>query len=428
MKYEIEKLEKSQVKFSFTLTAEEWEKAIENAYQKNKHKYAYAGYRKGKVPRKLLEGVYGKAIFLEDAFNDSFPNYYGEALDKETWVFPVSSPDVDITKVDDEGIQFFAITTVKPEVALGEYKGIKISKKEYNVEDKDIEEVIKAEQEKISRMVEISDRACQNDDTVNIDYSGSVDGVKFDGGTAEKQDLVLGSNTFIPGFEEQVVGMNIGEEKDITVKFPEEYFSKDLAGKDAVFSVKLNSISKKELPEIDDEFAKDVSEFENLNDYKADIQKKLAEQNEQKSIREYEDELVEKIVANASVEIPAVMIENQIDDMIKETEYRMMYQGMKLEDYLKYANIEMKDFRENHRQTAEMQVKTQLVVDKIIKDEKIEADEESVNAKIAELAEQAKKTVEEYKKGMPERQLSYIQNQVISDKLFAFLKEQNPLV
>lgn len=425
MKYTIEKLENNQVKFTFKLNAEEWEASVSEAYLKNKHKYSYPGYRKGKVPRKLLEGIYGKGLFYDDALNECFPKYYGEALDKEKEVFPVDRPEVDVTKIDEKGVEYTAVVTVKPEVTLGEYKGIKIEKKEYNVTEEDINNELATYQEKIARMTDIEGRACENGDTVTIDYSGSLDGKKFEGGIAENQELVLGSNMFIPGFEEQVLGMNVGEERDINVKFPEEYHAEDLKGKDTVFHINLKKIQKKELPELNDELAKDVSEFDTLEELKNDIKTKKAEQNAKRAETEWEDELVKTIVDNATVEIPACMIETQIDEIIQDMQYRMMYQGLKLEDYLKYIGQTMEEFRKSNEETAKIQTKTQLVIDKIIKTENIKSDAKSLNEKIKELAKQANKTAKEYKENMPERQLAYLENQIISDKLFAFLKENN---
>ncbi|MBP5686159.1 MAG: trigger factor [Clostridia bacterium] len=248
MKYTFEKAEKSTVKLKLELSAKEWEAAINSAYERTKGRYSLPGFRKGKVPKHLLEATYGAGIFYEEAINGAFPKYYGEVLDKEPTIEPVANPDVDIDKIDEKGLKLSVIIPVKPEVKLGEYKGIKFKKKEYNVTDKDVADDIERLRERNSRMVDVKDRAVENGDSVVIDYSGSVDGVKFDGGTAEKQNLTIGSNTFIPGFEEQIVGMNIGGEKDINVKFPDDYHAENLKGKDAVFAIKLHEIKKKELP------------------------------------------------------------------------------------------------------------------------------------------------------------------------------------
>lgn len=422
MEYTQEKL-KNQVKFTITLTAQEWEEANEQAYRKNKGKYALQGFRKGHVPKKVLENIYGKGVFFEEAFNIALPKYYGEVLDKEQEVFPVESPEVDIKDVSDNGgVTFTALVTVKPEVKLGEYKGIKIPKIEYNVTEDDITAELKKAQERASRLVSIDGRAAENGDTVTIDYSGSIDGVKFDGGTAEKQPLELGSGSFIPGFEAQVEGMNIGESKDITVKFPEDYH-KELAGKEAVFAVTLHEIKKKELPELNDEFAKDVSEFDTLEEYKKDIEKKLAETNAKKAETETENALLDAITDASEVEIPKAMIESQKDQMVNEFKYRLMYQGMKYEDYLKYTGMTEEQLKESYTEQAEKTVKSRLTLEQIIKQEKFSATEEEKKAKITEMAEKANKTFEEYSKTVNERQLEYIENQIITDKLFNMLRE-----
>ena len=426
MKYTVKQKAENQKEIKITLTAAEWEAENEKAYQANKGKYSLQGFRKGHVPRKVLENVYGAGVFFEEAFNEAFPKYYGEVLDKEKDLFPVDRPDIDIDKIDEKGIVFSAVVTTKPEVTVTEYKGMKHPKIEYNVTDADIEEEIKKAQERASRLVPVEDRPAEDGDTVLIDYSGSVDGVQFEGGTAEKQTLVLGSHSFIPGFEEGVVGMKTGEEKDISVKFPEDYHAENLKGKDAVFHVKLHEIKKKEVPEFNDEFVKDVSEFDTVDAYRADIKKRLEEQNARRATQEMENALVDLILEKTPVNIPDCMIQSQIDSMVQEFEYRLMYQGLKLDDYLKYTGMKLEDLRKSYEDQAKKSVKTRLIFEAIIKQEKIEATEEDKQKKFAEMAEAAKKEVEEFKKSLPERQLEYIENEIIIDKLFALLNEWNP--
>ena len=295
MKYTFEKAEKSTVKITIDLTAKEWQAAIESAYEKTKGRYSMPGFRKGKVPKKVLETAYGAGVFYEEAINQAFPKYYGEVLDKEPSIEAVAAPEIDIKKISEKGITMLAIVAVKPEVVFGAYKGIKFDKVEYNVKDEDIEDEMKRLQERNSRMVAVTDRAVVDGDSVIIDYSGSVDGVKFDGGTAEKQTLVIGSKTFIPGFEEQLIGMNIGDEKDINVKFPEEYHAENLKGKDAVFAIKLHEINKKELPEITDDFIKEAVGAESVEAYKKETRERLEKQNADRAERELEDAMVKKI-------------------------------------------------------------------------------------------------------------------------------------
>ncbi len=427
MKYTFEKAEKSTVKITIDLTAKEWKEANDKAYEKTKGKYSLPGFRKGKVPKHLLEGAYGTGIFYEEAINIAFPKYYGEVLDKETSIDPVAGPDIDIKKISDKGISIVAIVPVKPEVKLGDYKGISFKKIEYNVKDEDIDAELTRLQERNSRMVDVEGRAVENGDTVNIDYSGSVDGVKFEGGTAEKQNLVIGSGSFIPGFEEQLIGMNIGEEKDINVKFPEEYHSEELKGKDSVFHIKLHEIKKKELPEINDEFIKDAAGAESVEAYKKEVAERLEKQNKDRADREIEDEIVKVITDNATVEICDALVENQIDRMVQEMSYRLSYQGLKLEDYLKYTGQSMEDFRKGYAEQAQGMVKSQLVIDAIITAEKIEATEADVEERIAEMAKSQNKPVPDVKKNFNARQLDYVKNEIIIKKLFDFLKTENTI-
>ena len=425
MKYTFEKAEKSTVKITITLNAEEWKAAISAAYEKTKGKYSLPGFRKGKVPKHLLEATYGEGIFYEDAINTAFSKYYGEVLDKEPSIEAVAYPDVDIKKIDEKGLVIEAIVAVKPEVTLGEYKGIKFKKPVYNVKDEDVDADISRLQERNSRMVDVDGRAVENGDTVIIDYSGSVDGVKFDGGTAEKQSLVIGSGSFIPGFEDQIIGMNKGDEKDINVKFPEEYHAENLKGKDAVFAIKLHEIKKKELPEVTDDFIKDAVGAESVDAYKKEVKERLEKQNADRAERELEDEIIKKVSENATVEIPDALIENQIDRMVQEMEYRMSYQGLKLADYLKYIGKTMEDYRKEYAPQAKETVKSQLVIEKIISEEKIEATDEDVEKRIEEMAKAQNKPAPDVKKNMQARQLDYIKNEIIVKKLFDGLKKDN---
>jgi len=427
MKYTFEKAEKSTVKVEITLTASEWKEAIALAYEKTKGRYSMPGFRKGKVPQKVIETAYGEGVFYEEAINQAFPKYYTEVLEKETSIEAVASPELDIKDISAKGITMIAIVPVKPEVVFGAYKGIKFKKNEYNVKDEDVEEELKRLQERNSRMVDVTDRAVADGDSVVIDYSGSVDGVKFEGGTAEKQNLVIGSKTFIPGFEEQVIGMNIGDEKDINVKFPEEYHAEDLKGKDAVFAIKLHEIKKKELPELNDEFIKDAVGAESLETYKKETKERLEKQNADRAERELEDEIVKKITETSDVVIPDSLIENQIDRMVQEMEYRLSYQGLKLADYLKYIDKSMEDFRKGYTEQATELVKSQLVIEGIIEREEITATDEDVEARVAEMAKAQGKEAPDLKKNMQARQLDYIKNEIVIKKFFDFLKASNEI-
>ncbi len=427
MKYTFEKGKKSTVKINIDLTAKEWKEAIELAYNKTKGRYSVPGFRKGKVPQKVLESVYGQGVFYEEAINQAFPKYYTEILEKEPTIDAVASPDLDIKKISEKGISMIAIVAVKPEVVLGAYKGINYKKNVYTVKDEEVDADIKRLQERNSRLVDVTDRAVENGDSVVIDYSGSVDGVKFDGGTAEKQTLVIGSKTFIPGFEDQVIGMNIGEERDINVKFPEEYHAENLKGKDAVFAIKLHEIKKTELPELNDEFIKEAVGVESLEAYKVQTREKLEKQNADKAERELEDEIIKKITETTDVEIPDAMIENQIDRMVQEMEYRLSYQGLKLADYLKYIGKSMEDFRKDYTEQATEYVKSQLVIEEIIEREEIKATDEEVEKRVEMMAAAQGKPVPDVKKNMNARQLDYIKNDIIIKKFFDLLKEANTI-
>ena len=427
MKYTTTQGEKSTVKITITLTAKEWADAQEKAYEKTKAKYNIAGFRKGHAPKAIIEQHYGKGVFFEDGINEAFGKYYYDILDKETTIEPIDRPDVAIDKIDEKGLTMTATVPVKPDVKLGEYKGIKIKKVEYNVKDEDVKTEIDRFLDQNSFEEEVTDRAAQNGDVTVIDYSGSVDGVKFDGGTAEKQNLTLGSGMFIPGFEDGVVGMKIGESKDITVKFPEDYGAKDLAGKEAVFAVTLHEIKVKKLPELTDELVKDKTGEENVAAYEKSVREKLEKANNQRAERETEDNIVKAVTEKSEVEIPDSLVEREIDNMIQQTSYRLMYQGLKFEDYLKYTGQTMEAYREGCKDSAKEHVKTQLVIDKILTAENIKATEEDIEAKLKEQAESVGKAYDEYVKTVNDRQRSYIENEVVIDKLFKFLKENNEI-
>lgn len=425
MKYSFEKAENSTVKAKITINAKEWNEAIVAAYNKTKGKYNIPGFRKGHAPMSYIVKMYGDGVFYEEAINIAFPKYYEEMLEKETDIKDIDRPDVSIDKLDEKGVTFTAIIPVKPEFTLGDYKGLNIEKVTYTVTEEDVNKDLERLQQRNSRELSITDRPAQDGDTTVIDYCGKIDGVAFQGGTAEKQTLVLGSHSFIPGFEEGVVGMNIGEEKDINLKFPEDYHAEELKGKDCVFTVKLHEIKVKELPEINDEFIKESTGEESLEEYKAVVIKRLNEENEKKANLETEDKIIKAICDATEIAIPECLIERQVDQFVSEMEYRMMYQGLKLEDYLKYIGQTMEQFRSGYTEPAKSRVKQQLVVEEIIKVEGFTATQEEIDQKVAEQAKSVGKEVEEYKKGMDPRQFEYIANSIVVEKLFTFLKENN---
>lgn len=427
MKYTTAQGEKSTVKITITLTAKEWADAQNKAYENTKAKYNIPGFRKGHAPKAIIEQHYGKGVFFEDGINEAFGKYYYDILDKEPSIEPIDRPDVAIDKIDDKGLTMTATVPVKPEVKLGDYKGIKIAKVEYNVKDEDVKTEIDRFLEQNATEETVTDRAAENGDITVIDYSGSVDGVKFDGGTAEKQTLTLGSGMFIPGFEDGVVGMNIGDSKDITVKFPDEYGAKELAGKEAVFAVTLHEIKVKKLPELTDELVKEKIGEESIEAYKKSVTEKLEKANAQRAERETEDNIITAITEKSEVEIPDSLVEREIDNMIQQTSYRLMYQGLKFEDYLKYTGQTLESYREGCKDAAKSHVKTQLVIDKILNAEGIKATEEDIEAKLKEQAENVGKEYDEYVKTVNDRQRSYVENEIVIDKLFKFLKENNEI-
>ena len=430
MKYKAEASEKSTVTIKITFSKQEWEEANLKAYQQTRCRYTVNGFRKGKAPKHVIELNYGKGVFYEDALNNLYSEHYYNILDKEAENFTaVGQPELSVEKIDENGAVLVAVTPVKPDVKLGEYKGIKIEKVEYNVTDADVEAELKKLQERNSRTVEVEGRAAENGDSVVIDFSGSIDGVKFEGGTAERHTLVLGSHSFIEGFEEQVVGMNIGDEKDINVTFPEDYQAEELKGKAAVFAVKLHEIKKEELPEINDEFVKDAAGAESVEAYKKETRERLEKEAKSKGEAETENNIVKAITDRAEVEIPQAMIENQIDMMVRNAEYRlsMQYGGLKLEDYLKYMGSNMADFRKGYEAQAVDTVKSQLVIDKIIRLENIKAEDSEIDAKLEEYAKATGKTLEEYKESVDASQREYFANDITVNKLFDFLKANNEM-
>ena len=386
---------KNEVKLTFNIEAEKFEAAMKKVYAKTAKYFNIPGFRKGKAPMQLVERQYGSAIFYEDAFNELVPEIYDEAI-RENKVEAVSKPEIDIVQMEKgKELIFTAVVETKPEVELGKYKGIEIKKIEYTTSDKDIEHELGHMAERNARLVTIEDRPVEKGDITTIDFDGSIDGVQFDGGKAENHELEIGSNTFIPGFEDQIIGMKLEEERDIKVKFPEDYFSKDLAGKDAVFKVKLHEIKKKELPKIDDEFAKDVSEFDTLEELKNSIKEKLDTENAEKAKYETEEAAIKTVCDNTKLDIPNGMIEMEIDNMVRDMETRLSYQGLNLQQYLQIMGKTEEDIRANFKEQAEKSVKSRLVLEAIVKAEKIEATPDEVTDKVKEMAKQYGRKEEE---------------------------------
>lgn len=427
MKYTLNEKQDNQIKVDFVLTAKEWEEEVSHAYQKNKGKYNKEGFRKGNVPRAILEKTYGETLFYEDALNDCFPKYYTEMLSKEKDIYPVDYPEISVQKMGKDGVEFSATIVVLPEFEVKNYKGIKIEKEKVSVSDKEVEAELAKLQERHSRFVEVSDRAVKEGDLINLNYSGALDGVKFDGGTAEDQELTIGSHTFIPGFEEQMVGMAIGEEKDINVTFPTEYHSKELAGKAVVFTVKVLGIREKEMPKLDDEFAKEISEHNTLDELKNATKEKIEHEKEHHAEHEAEAKLVSTIVDGVELVVPRQMIDKQLNYMVEDLNARLASQGFSKEAYFEFMGTTEEGFKKEREKEAEKSVKTSLVLEAIVEKEKLEVTESEIDARIAELASMYSQTEENIKRMLGAEGLNSIKQEVLTNKVINFLKENNEI-
>ena len=400
----VEQTDKNIVSFEFSVSPEEFEKAVQKAYKKNVKKINMPGFRKGKAPRIIIEKAYGKEVFYEDAINFVLPDAYDKAVE-ENGISPVAQPEVDLKseKIEpDKEIIFTAKVVVKPEFELGEYKGVKAEKAVYETTDENVNEEIEKLRERNSRLVPVEDRAVQADDIANINFEGFVDDVAFEGGKGENFDLTIGSGQFIPGFEDQLLGKNVGDDVEVKVTFPDEYHAEDLAGKDAVFKVKINSLKVKELPEADDDFAMDVSEFDTLDEYKADIKAKLEKANEDKAKHETEQNVIDAVCANTEIDIPDEMIDSQIDSMIRDMDMQMRYQGIDLNTYMQYTGQTMDTIREQYKPEAEKRVKTTLVLEKVSEVEKIEPTDEDVENEYQKISEENGMKIDDIKKYIKE--------------------------
>ena len=419
-----EKLSSNKVKLGFVVDSAKFDEGIHKAYLKNVKKFNIPGFRRGKAPMKIIENYYGPGVFYEDAFDIIFPDIYRAALEEHD-VKPVDRPELDVEQIEKgKDLKFTVEVFVRPDVELGQYTHLGIEKKVEEVTDDDVMADIERARDRAARYIEVTDREAKLDDQANIDYQGLLDGVPFEGGTAQGHELVLGSGAFIPGFEDQVVGMKIGEEKDLNVTFPENYHSEELAGKPVVFKVKLNSLREKEVPALDDEFVKDVSETANtVEEYKKEIREKLEKQAEERADAAFESEIIETISDNAKIDIPKAMVEEQIDNMLRDMELRMMYQGLRMQDFLKYSGQTMEQLRDTYRQQAEDRVKTQLTLEAITKAEGIEPTDEEIDKELSRFAEQGKKTLEEFKKDLPEGDLEYFKEVATSNKTVKFLND-----
>ena len=409
-------MEKNMAKLTIEVAAEDLEKAMQNAYQKAKGRISIPGFRKGKAPRKMIEQMYGKGVFLEDAVNALIPEHYSKAL-AECELEIVSQPTIDITQAEPgKALIFTAEVATKPEVTLGDYKGVEVPKTEINVTDEDVDAEIKKEQEKNSRTINVEDRGAQLQDVVTIDFEGSVDGVPFDGGQATEYPLTLGSNTFIPGFEDQLVGAKVGDDVDVKVTFPEEYQAKELAGKEAIFKCAVKKIEAKELPELDDDFAKDVSEFDTLAEYKEHVKTNLVERKENEAKRAKEDAAVDKAIENAQMDIPEAMLQTQCRQMLDDFSRRMQSQGLSMDQYFQFTGMTADKMMEDMKPQALKRIQTRLVLEKVAEVENIQPTEEEVNEEISKMAEAYKMEADKLKELLGERELEQMKKDMAVQK------------
>ncbi len=420
MSVKVEKTDnKNELKLEFTIESSIFEEGIKKVYQKSARYFNIPGFRKGKAPLARVEKVYGSQIFYEDAFNEVVPEIFDKEV-KENNLEVVSRPEISIVQMEKgKDLIFTAIVQTKPDVKLGKYKGVEIKKIEHKVTAEDVNHELKHMAEKNVRVVTVEDRAVKDGDLTTIDFVGTVDGVEFDGGKAENYELEIGSHSFIAGFEDQIIGMKKDDVKDINVTFPEDYFTKDLAGKPAVFKVTLHEIKEKQYPEMDDEFAKDVSEFDTMDELKKDIKKKLKEENDHRAKHETENAAVEAVVKDAKVDIPSGMIEMEIDNMENDMNQRLQYQGLNLEQYLKFLNKSREDFRGEMKEQAETTVKTRLVLEAVAKDAKIEALDEEIKDRVSEMAKSYGRPEDELMKN--EEFKKYVADSIVSENTVKFL-------
>ena len=416
MSLQVEKLEHNMAKLTIESTSDELEKSLQKAYLKNRGKINVPGFRKGKAPRQLIEKMYGPSVFYEDAANDLIYEAYSNAV-KEADFEITSRPKIDVTQIEKgKPFIFTAEVAMKPPVELGKYKGVKVEKADTAVSAKEVDEEIKKEQERNARFTDITGRAVKKDDTVNIDYSGSVDGVNFDGGTAEGQELVIGSHSFIDTFEDQIIGKKIGDSFDVNVTFPEQYQEKSLAGKAAVFAVKLNGIKEKVMPELDDEFAGDVSEFSTMAEYKDDVKKKLAEKKEASAKAKKEDEIVKAIVADSKIDIPQAMIDKEAQQMIENYSNRLRQQGLSIEQYMQFTGMTADKLKDEMGKQAKLNIESRLVLEAVADAEKIEATDDEYENEVKKMAEQYHMEPDKFKDILGEEETKTLKKDIVIQK------------
>lgn len=428
MSLQVEKLEKNMAKITVEVPAEQFEKALTAAFNKNKSRFNIPGFRKGKAPQAMVEKMYGVEVLYEDAINEALDATYGDAV-TESGLEVVSRPEIDVVQVEKgKELIYTATVAVKPEVTLGEYKGIEVEKASAEVTDEDIEAELKKVQEQNSRLITVEDRAVEDGDQTVIDFEGSVDGTPFEGGKGEDYPLTIGSHSFIDTFEEQLIGKNIGEECEVHVTFPEEYHAKELAGKPAVFKVTVKEIKRKELPELNDEFAGEVSEFETLEEYKNDVKSKLSLKKQKDAATENENHVVDKVVENAQMDIPEPMIDSQVNNMVNDYARRMQSQGLSLEQYMQFTGMTIETLKEQMKPQAVKRIQTRLVLEAIVKAENITVSDEAVEKEIADMAEAYKMEVAQIKEYMGENGIEQMKEDLAVQEAVDFLVAEAKLV
>ena len=421
MSLQVEQLEHNMAKLTIEVSAEELEGALQKAYQKQKSRINVPGFRKGKVPRQLIEKMYGPEIFYDDAANAVIPEAYSKAYD-ESGLEIVSQPKIDVVQIESgKPFIFTAEVALKPEVTLGEYKGVEVEKAPVEVTDAEIDAEVDKQREQNARTIDIDDRAVEKGDMIKLDFDGSVDGVPFDGGKAENYDLTVGSGSFIPGFEDQLVGVKIGEEVDVKVTFPEDYHAEDLKGKEAVFKCTVHEIKAKELPELDDEFASEVSEFDTLDELKADIKAKIKEQKVNDGKRAQEDAAVDAIIESAKMDLPEAMVDTQARQMLDEFAQRMQQQGLTLDQYMQFTGMTADKMMDELRPQAEKRIKTRLVLEAIAKAENIEITDEKLDEEIAKMAEAYQMEADKLKSFMGDKEKEQMKQDMAVQEAITFV-------
>ncbi len=428
MNHSVEKGEKSTLKITLELDSQEWNAAIDEAYNKTKGQYSKQGFRKGHVPKAVLENTYGKSIFFEDAINCAFPRYYSQILSKDESIKPVEAPEISVQKISDDGVTLLLEVPVRPEVKLGKYKGIKFTKVEYNVTDSDVQAEEKRLIESRSRETEVTDRAAADGDAVTVDFVGKIDGKAFDGGSAQNSRIVLGSGRFIPGFEEGIVGMNIGETRDIDVKFPDDYGAEELKGKDAVFTITLHAIAQRELPEMTDEFIKEAVGAETVEEYRKNVRERLENNAKARANAEIEKEILDKLIENCEVELPDALVERRIDDRVEDMREQLSRSRVKLEDYLMYMGKTVDDLRESYRKEVVNGLKARFILEAVTEAENLAVTEEDKRAELERLAAESHTDYDALVKEVSPAQMDAIEDRLVVNKFFDFIKANNKIV